>query len=188
MKKLVWICLGVLIGLGGNIFDSFERTVIAQETQVGIGPCLVCRGPAEEILKQEISDGLKRFLLADLFATHGDYDQALEIVDYTKPITILEKQIAAEEDPELIRLLEYQRQKIEIMRTESRAMLTQEGLKKQADALYEKALTYQKFEKYDQATQALQEALELYQKLQIVRKYEEMQKLLKEIEGKTTTN
>ena len=64
------------------------------------------RGPAEGILELKISDGLKRFLLADLYARYGGYEKALEIVDYTKTVEILDKKLTVEEDPEVIRLLE----------------------------------------------------------------------------------
>ena len=196
MKKQLIFCFVVSVMVSGSIFKGSDGNLIAQvsrevrivpPTPIPLDPI---KGPAEGIFASEIRDGLKRFLLVDFFTTHGQYDQAVEIVDYTKPVTILGKELAVEKDSELIQLLKYQRQKIEKLQTRPtpRAMPVQENLKQQADALYEKALTYQKFEKYDQATQALQEALELYQKLQIVKKYEEMQKLLKELEGKTTTN
>lgn len=236
MKKQLVFWLIVFVVVSGSMFKSSDGNLMAQVSrEVPIGTPIAgnvdpIKGPTEGILALEIRDGLKRFLLADLFATHGQYDQALEIVDYTKPMTILDKELAVEKDPQLIRLLEYQRQKIEKLQTmpTPRAMPVQEDLKQQADARYHSAQTYQKFGKYEQAIQALLEALSIYQQiknfegqllvryqlalaykaigkneealqqaqeflklaqqLELVKKTGEMQELVKELEGKTTTD
>jgi tetratricopeptide (TPR) repeat protein len=231
MKKQVVLCCVVYVVLTSSVLNVPGGNVMAQVSETIRTPLPGSfllddiKGPAEGILELDIRDGLKRFLLADLFAQHGQYEQALEIVDYTKPVTILDKELAVEKDPELIRLLEYQRQKIEEMVGK---IVREIDLKQQADDLYEKALTYQKFEKYEQAIQALLEALSVYQlieslegqllvryqlalaykaigkneealhqaqeflkleqDLELVQKTEDMQELVQELEGKTTTN
>ncbi len=226
-KRLVfWFVVFVLISSG--VFNGSDATLMAQvsrEVPIGTpiaGPIYPIKGPAEGILKLEIRDGLKRFLLADLYAQHGEYDQALEIVDYTKPVTVLDKELAVEKDSELIRLLEYQQQKIESMK---RALPTPvptllETVKSRADAEYQNMLYLKKHKKPAQAIQSALIALKFYQdiesvagqllvryqlallytelgdkaeavrqaqefitldqQLELIKKYEEMQELLKE--------
>lgn len=118
MKKQLVCCFVVYVVVSGSMFIGPDENVMAQDSRDVLiatpiaEPLPPTKGPVEEILKLEIRDGLKRFLLADLFAQHGDYEQALDIVDYTKPVTVPDKALAVEEDPELVRLLEYQRRKI----------------------------------------------------------------------------
>jgi len=222
--------------LSGSIFKVPDGNVMAQDPREIPTPIpdIVMddniKGPAEGIFDLEIPDGLKRVLLADLFATHGEYEQALEIVDYTKPVTVLDRELAVEEDPELIRLLEYQQQKIEGMKralptpvptlpetVKSRAeaeyqnMLYLKKHKKPAEAIqsalialkfyqqiesvagqllvrYQLALLYTELGDKAEAVRQAQEFIKLEQQLELIKKYEEMQELLKELEGKTTTD
>jgi len=164
MKKLFVFCLGVLLGFGGNVFNAFDVKVLAQERGIRLPPCSVCRGPAEEILKQEISGGLKRFLLAELYATYQEYDQALEILDYTKPITILDQQLAVEKNPESTRLLDYLRQQIErLQQAHPEEAILRAKLQRQAEAKYQEALAYKAHQEDENAIQAVLKALELDQ-------------------------
>ncbi len=201
---------------------------IAARTPIPDPPATI-KGPAEGILKLNIRDGLKRILLSDLYARHGDYDQALDMVDNTKPVTILEKQIAVAEDPEIIRLLEYQRQKIEgLKRAVPVFVPIPKTAKQRADAEYQNVLYHKKHGKLEKAIQAALEALKLYQQieniagqllvryqlallyketdnntealrqaekfmeleqeLELVKKVEEIQELLRELGKETTTD
>ncbi len=228
MKKrfIFWFVVSVVVS--GSMFKGSDGNVMAQVSRDVLiatpiaDPLLPTKGPAEEILKLEIRDGLKRVLLADLFTTHGQYDQALEFVDYTKPVTVLDKPLAVEEDPELIRLLEYQRQKIEGLKrylptpvptlpetVKSRAdaeyqnMLYLKKHKKPAEAIqsalialkfyqhiesvagqllarYQLVLLYTELGDKAEAVRQAQEFIMLEQQLELIKKYEEMQKLLKE--------
>jgi len=169
IKQLVFWLVGFVV-MSGSMFKGSDGNLMAQISRDVptvipiIKPLPPTKGPAEEILKLEIRDGLKRVLLANLYAQHGEYDQALEFTDYCKPVTVLDKELAIEEDPQLIRLLEYQRQKIENQIGQPTPVPT--NLKRQADEIYNKALTYQQFEKHEQALPALLEALNGYQQIE----------------------
>jgi len=226
MKKRLICCLVLFVVLSGINIMAQD---VSLPTPTSESPDPI-RGPAEGILELKISDGLKRFLLADLYARYGGYEKAFEIVDYTKTVEILDKKLTVEEDPEVIRLLEYQRQKIEGMK---QALATPipilpETIKHRADAEYQNVLYLKKHGKPEQTIQSALLALKLYQQieniegqllvryqlarlykeignnpealrqaekfmeleqeLEFIKKYEEMQKLLKELEGKTTTD
>ncbi len=174
MKKRLVFCLVICVMLSGSIFTVPGGNVMAQVSREIPTPTPdivmddIVKGPAKGILELKIRDGLKRVLLVDLFATHGDYEKALEIVDYTKPVTVLDRELAIAEDPELIRLLEYQRQKIEGMK---RALPTPvptliETVKSRADAEYQNILYLKKHKKPAEAIQTARNALELYQQIE----------------------
>lgn len=178
MKKRFMFCLIVVVVLISSIFKIPGVNVMAQEPtptptptpQPIIAFAENIKGPAEGILELEIRNGLKRVLLAELFATHGDYEHALDIVDYTKPVTILNKELAVEEDPELIRLLEYQRQKIEGMKRDLPTPVPSlpETIKSRAEAEYQNILYFKKHKKPEQAIQSALIALKSYQQIESI--------------------
>ncbi|MCP4367262.1 MAG: hypothetical protein GY797_03985, partial [Deltaproteobacteria bacterium] len=91
MKRFLLVCLGVFIGLEVCVMAQQSRTPGKREVATPVPGIAILdnpekvatpipetqiydyiRGPAEEIFILKVRDGLKRFLLADLYAKHGD--------------------------------------------------------------------------------------------------------------------
>ncbi len=119
------------------------------------------RGPeGQEILNLEIKDGLKQFLLANLYANHGLYDIAREH---------LENQLAIEQEPETRRLLEYASQKIDAIKEEDTQRLDPcHEIRRQAETTYDKAEFYKKHGKNKRAIRFFLEALQLYRQIKSI--------------------
>ena len=108
----------------------------------------------DEILNLQIEqEGLKQYLLADLYVTFGEYDKAVEIV---------EQQLGKEDDPEMIRLWEYQRQTIRGIPTPPPEDPIRKK-KQQADFAYTKANFRIEMKTFEKALPHLRKALPLYQ-------------------------
>lgn len=184
MKKRVseWLVIWIVIigsfGAGpvGNAGAQRSREVPTPRPPADIGDLV--KGPAEGILDLTISDGLKRVLLADLFAAHGEYEQAREIADYTRPVMVMSTELAAEEDPEIRQLLQYLQQNLANMAHQATTPGVQrEQQKARADVKIERASKYTRLHQYDMAQQALLEALELYHQLEEIERQMHIQRL-----------
>lgn len=166
MKKFIIVCLCGVIGWNGSLLVAFAQVPTPTPS---LEIPIILRDPIERILKLEISDGLKRFLLADLYAANGEYPKALEMLDYTNPTPILNRSLAIEKAPEVKRLLEYQQQKIAYMQqSQPEEIIRREKLRRVAEAKYATASAYKDLRKFDKAIQELSEALDVYQEIRHV--------------------
>ena len=91
MKNVFLICCSVLIGWGSGMCWAAVPTPTPRPAIFTLP-----RDPIEKILDLRMSDGLKRFLLAELYAQHGEYEKALELLDDTSSVEILGRRFSAE--------------------------------------------------------------------------------------------
>jgi tetratricopeptide (TPR) repeat protein len=162
MKNVcVVVCLSLLIGWSSGICRAAVPTPKPRPEIV-----VYLRDPIEKILDLQISEGLKRFLLAELYAQHGEYENALELLDDRISIEILGRQFAAGSPTEHQVLLDYLRQKIQQMQLATpKDVIRQEQLRHAGDAQYETALAYKELQKPEKAIQELLEVLSLYEQI-----------------------
>ena len=149
-----WLIFLVLVS-GGVVGQHLKlEAQLELPTPVIVNPDPI-RGPEEEaILALEVRDGLKQFLLADLYIQHGQYEDAQ---------TILVQQARKEADPELKQLLAYLEQKLAVIQESGPEEGSLQEVIRQAEAGYDKAEFYFKHGKHDKAVPLLLDALQLYQ-------------------------
>lgn len=161
MKHVFVVCLSLLIGWSSGICRAAVPTP-KPRTEIVV----YLRDPIEKILDLQISDGLKRFLLAELYAQHGEYKNALELLDDTTSVEILDRRFAVGSTTEHQILLDYLRQKIQQMQQVTpEDVIRQEQLRHAGDAQYETALAYKDLQKPEKAIQELLEVLALYEQI-----------------------